>query len=411
MINEFPLQLVELLGHWESYIVYILIGFAFGAVLEIAGFGNSNKLASQFYLKDMTVLKVMFTAIVVAMLLIVFTSSIGWLDFNLIWVNPTYLWPGIVGGLIMGFGFIIGGFCPGTSLVASATLKLDGIFFTLGVFFGIFLFGETVSGYEDWWNSSYMGRYTIDEWLGLDRGVVALGIVVMALLFFAIGEVFERIFGDESKKYAPRWRYAAAGVGILIGIFLAVYGSPDNERRWNWIAEEKEAQLANREVQIEPAELLDVMHNDRIVPMLIDVRSESDYNLFHISEAQNVPVDDIESIVDELHEALPNTIFVIMSNDENNATLAWKYLVAENVPNVYILGGGVNAWLDTYADEDFKTDYTLISQNDDQLRYVFPSALGDRHPAADPNPDVFEIEFEPKVKMVGKGGASGGGCG
>ena len=74
------------------------------------------KLAAQFYFKDMTVLKVMFTAIVVAMVLIFLTTGFGWLDFNLIWVNPTYLWPGIVGGLIMGVGFIVGGFCPGTSL-------------------------------------------------------------------------------------------------------------------------------------------------------------------------------------------------------------------------------------------------------------------------------------------------------
>ncbi|MEZ4581350.1 MAG: YeeE/YedE thiosulfate transporter family protein [Caldilineaceae bacterium] len=90
---------------------------------------QSPKLARQFYFKEMTVLKVMFMGIVVAMLLIFWATAMGWLNYNLIWVNPTYLWPGIVGGLIMGVGFIIGGFCPGTSLVAAATLKLDGIFF------------------------------------------------------------------------------------------------------------------------------------------------------------------------------------------------------------------------------------------------------------------------------------------
>ena len=65
----------------------------------------------------------MFTAIVVAMVLIFAATALGLLDYNAIWVNPTYLWPGIVGGLIMGAGFIIGGFCPGTSLVAAATAK------------------------------------------------------------------------------------------------------------------------------------------------------------------------------------------------------------------------------------------------------------------------------------------------
>jgi hypothetical protein len=57
----FPLPLAELLGPWGAYLVYLLIGFAFGAVLEMAGFAKSTKLAAQFYFKDMTVLKVMFT--------------------------------------------------------------------------------------------------------------------------------------------------------------------------------------------------------------------------------------------------------------------------------------------------------------------------------------------------------------
>jgi hypothetical protein len=141
-----------------------------GFVLEIAGFGNSSKLAAQFYFQEMTVLKVMFTAIVVAMVLIFLSSALGMLDYNLIWVNPTYLWPGIVGGLIMGIGFIIGGFCPGTSLVAMSTFKVDGLFYVLGAVFGIFLFGETVDLFDIFWNSSYMGRSTIPKVVGLPTG-------------------------------------------------------------------------------------------------------------------------------------------------------------------------------------------------------------------------------------------------
>ena len=147
-MTAFPLPLAEIFGHWGSYAVYLVIGIAFGAVLEMAGFGNSRKLAAQFYFKDMTVLKVMFGAIIVAMVLIFGASAVGLLDYNLVWVNPTYLWPGIVGGLIMGAGFIIGGFCPGTSLVGAATLKLDAIAFVLGVIFGIFLFGESVGAFN-----------------------------------------------------------------------------------------------------------------------------------------------------------------------------------------------------------------------------------------------------------------------
>ena len=57
----FPLPLTELFGQWGSYAVYAMIGVAFGMTLEAAGFGNSKKLAAQFYFKDMRVFKVMFT--------------------------------------------------------------------------------------------------------------------------------------------------------------------------------------------------------------------------------------------------------------------------------------------------------------------------------------------------------------
>ncbi len=148
-MTTFPLPLTELLGQYGSYFIYLLVGLAFGATLETAGFGNSKKLAAQFYFKDLTVFKVMFTAIIVAMVLIFLSSSLGLLDYNLLWVPPTYLWPGIVGGLIMGVGFIVGGFCPGTSLVAMATGKVDGVFFVLGVlgrYFHVWRNGQPVRG-------------------------------------------------------------------------------------------------------------------------------------------------------------------------------------------------------------------------------------------------------------------------
>ena len=182
-MTAFPLPLTELLGHYGAYVVYLIIGMAFGAVLESAGFGNSKKLAAQFYFKDLTVFKVMFTAIIVAMVLIFLSSAAGLLDYNLVWVPPTYLWPGIVGGLIMGVGFIVGGFCPGTSLVAMATGKVDGVFFVIGVLTGIFLFGETVSQFAVFFESSFMGRFTLPELFGLSYGSVVLAIVVVAVVY------------------------------------------------------------------------------------------------------------------------------------------------------------------------------------------------------------------------------------
>ncbi|OGO10750.1 MAG: sulfurtransferase, partial [Chloroflexi bacterium RBG_13_66_10] len=324
----FPLPLTDLFGDWGAYIVYLLIGIGFGAVLEMAGFGNSRKLAAQFYLTEQTVLKVMFSAIVVAMSLIFLTSALGLLDFNLVWVNPTYLWPGIVGGLIMGFGFIIGGFCPGTSLVAATTLKVDGIFFALGTFFGVFAFGETVGFFESFFYSSSYGRVTLMDVFGLPAGIVVVLVVLMALLMFWGAEQLERIFGKRDLKQEPKWRYAAAGGLAAVALAVLVIGQPTTEDRLARRAPELDRELAERQVQIEPAELLSLMHNDRLNLIMFDVRSESDYNLFHLLDAEHVELANIPVTLARLQLEPSNTVVVVMSNTETASTQAWRILTA-----------------------------------------------------------------------------------
>jgi rhodanese-related sulfurtransferase len=413
-----PFPIEVMLGKTGAYLIYLLIGFGFGFVLEISGFANSKKLAAQFYFRDMTVLKVMFTAIVTAMLLIFSATALGLLDFNRVWVNLTYLWPGIVGGLIMGFGFIIGGFCPGTSLVALSTLKIDGILFALGVFFGIFIFGETVTYFEDFWYSSLLGRFTLPELFGLPTGVVVLGVVLMALFMFWGGEQLEKIFGGQDPTRAPKLRYAGAGVALAIAVGLVIIGQPTTTDKWQQVAAEKQPLLDQREVQIHPAELLDFIYNELVEVVLLDVRDESDYNIFHIQDAQLVSPDELPQLSKTLLQKPSNTLFVVMSNDEANATEAWKILTAESLTNVYILEGGINHWLDTFNIEAPAEDgdsLTLVPianaiPGDDTLHYTFPAALGAQYPASTPEPHDFDIEYTPKVKMVVKK-AAGGGCG
>lgn len=408
----FPLPLETLLGKAGMYLIYLLIGFAFGYVLEISGFGESPRLAAQFYFKDLTVLKVMFTAIVVAMVLIFGASALGLLDYNLIWVNPTYLWPGILGGLIMGVGFIIGGFCPGTSLVSLATFKIDGLFFALGGLFGIFLFGESVGAFETFWNSSYLGRFTLMDWLGLPAGVVVVLIVLMALFMFWGAEQLEKIFGGRDPKQAPRARYAGAGALVLAAIGVMLIGQPTLTEKWARVAPEKERLLLERQVQIHPGELLDSIADDRLNVIMLDVRPEAEYNIFHIRGARHLPFEGIPAAIPELLlEPAEYTVYVVMSNDETLATQAWKILVAESVPNVYILEGGINNWLSLFAVKDPQIRPTPTSPGVERLSFIFPAALGDRFPAADPNPHEHQLEYTPKIKLQRNRGPSGGGCG
>jgi rhodanese-related sulfurtransferase len=381
-------------------------------VLELAGFGVSTKLAAQFYFKEMTVLKVMFTGIVVAMLLVFLATGLGLLDYNLIWVNPTYMWPGIVGGLIMGVGFIVGGFCPGTSLVSLATGKIDGLLFALGTFFGIFLFGETVPLFEDFFNSSYMGRFTIMELFNTSTGVVVIGVVLMAIAAFGFSELAERKIGKMHRSMFPRWRYGAAGGAVMLAAGIALIGQPTTEVRWSWLEPQLQPQLDERVYQIEPLEMLEVMQDNAINLVLLDVRSEADYNRFHLRDARHLPLDEVGTSIDALQAEPANTVYVTISNDEQAATDAWKILAAESVPNIYILSGGINGWLDYFGAGDVTTSADPPETVSDTLRYAFAAALGARHAAADPNADLYAgLEYTKKVQLVVVRGAKSGGCG
>jgi len=408
---SFPLPLASMLGHWGSYAVYAVIGIAFGMTLESAGFGNSKLLAAQFYFKDMRVFKVMFTAIIVAMTLIFLASGLDLLDYNLIWVPPTYLWPGIVGGLIMGVGFIIGGFCPGTSLVGMATGKLDAVMFVLGVLFGIYLFGETVGSFATFFDSSYMGRFTLPELFNTSYGVVVVSIVVVALILFVIAEKVEAMINGEPKKELPAWSKNAALVLVALAVINVALGQPTAEDRWQAVAAVSQARLDNREVQISSAEFLQYRDDKKIKIIPLDVRDETSYNLFHLRGAVHVPLDQVQAKAKELQFEPANTVFVLMSNDEEAATEAWKILRAQSVPNIYILDGGINAWLKTYGGNTLDEMERVSNRQEDQLAYRFKSATGARHPAAEPDADLIDLEFEPKIILQMKRAPTSGGCG
>ena len=181
-------------GDETALIVAFVIGIGFGFFLERAGFGSAKKLVSQFYLNDLAVFKVMFTAIVTAMLGVFYLGWVGVLDLSLVYLTPTNLGPQVVGGLLLGFGFVIGGYCPGTSMVALATGKLDAWIFVLGVAAGVLAIGEAFPLIKPFYESGDLGRLTLPQVLHLPYGVVGFLVVLLALGGFVGAEWVERRF-------------------------------------------------------------------------------------------------------------------------------------------------------------------------------------------------------------------------
>jgi len=195
---------------------------------------------------------------------------------------------------------------------------------------------------------------------------------------------------------------------------LAFYGQPSLQQKWQYLAPKFEPRLLERQVQIDPAELLDLMNDDYIDLIIYDVRSEADWNLFHLVDSERLDLEDLPAQRNRLRSLPSNAVVVLISNDEMQATEGWKRMMALAKPNAYILEGGLNHWLNVYGVQEDgvpRRHQASLAQPDGTLRHRFKLALGDRHAAA--RPDEHKVphrQYTPKVKLVKKITKSGG-CG
>ncbi len=189
-----PLIVYDVISQNTNLFLAFFIGIGFGWVLESSGFSSSRKLAGVFYGYDTVVLKVFFTAALTAMVGLMLFSLFGWIDMSVVYINPTYLTSAILGGVIMGLGFIMGGFCPGTSFCAASIGKLDAMVFMIGLFIGILIFAEGYPLWEGVYKAQFMGAPKISQSLGLSDGLLGLLVILAAMVMFWIGEWAEKKF-------------------------------------------------------------------------------------------------------------------------------------------------------------------------------------------------------------------------
>jgi rhodanese-related sulfurtransferase len=189
-----------------------VIGFAFGFFLERGGLGSARKLAGQFYFTDLTVFKVMFSALVTAMLGAFWLDRFGLIDLGVVYLPETFVWPQLLGGALFGAGFLIAGLCPGTSCVAAAAGRGDGFAVVVGLFVGVLMFNVGYEQLASFYNSGALGGVTLSDLIGTSRGVMVGAVTMAALGAFAIAERRQRVL--------PRLRGVAA-VAAALGLTAA----------------------------------------------------------------------------------------------------------------------------------------------------------------------------------------------
>jgi rhodanese-related sulfurtransferase len=393
-----PIDITTELGKAGSYLVFVLIGAGFGASLEMAGFGDSRRLAAQFYLKDMTVLKTMFTAIIVACLLIFLSAAIGILDFSQIAVNQTFMWPGIVGGLIMGVGFIVGGYCPGTSLVSAASLKIDGIFFLIGTIIGAGLFGESLPLFENFWYSSFTDRLLVSDWLGWSVGATVFGVTLMAVVMFYGAEKVEEFFRNKGTGKPWSWKINRPsylfGATALVAVAALVWsiGQPDPIRKWRLMEGRYSSLLTSREVFIHPLEYVKTYNESTIKLVTLDLRAEAEFQAFHLTGAENVKLNDLldSKVVAPLAQLPSQGVVILIADNDSVSVKAWEYLKVQGVSNLYILENGLQNWKALFADKHVEGKPLNLSAVPLEVLQLFP-----------------KDSYVPKIKIASKKRAGG----
>ena len=398
-----PIQTLIVEHRELGLVLAVLIGFGFGFVLERAGFGRADKLAAQFYLHDMTVFKVMFGAIITASLGVMVLSGLGLADLKLISesaVSYTYMWPQLVGGLLLGVGFIVSGYCPGTSTVAMASGNVDAIFTFLGVVIGSVIYSEAFPLLQGFHNSGEMGHLFLYDLLGMPAQVVAPLVAVMAIAMFIGAEKVEKIFtrrrngGAEPAPIQRQPRRLAFGlVGLLSVVAVATLAVPSTPSAAVPVQEKAFSSIT-------PYELAQRLIDQPWTVRVLDLRARKFCEKRRVPGAECVPWDEVPKLGLAYASGARDLVLIYHYDLDRIPVAAAKY-----PGKIYVAAGGCKAWrgFALTAPEAPGEGATATEQETYSFRAALQSALTGRK-ATPPPKSVKKFAPAPRKKK-------GGGCG
>lgn len=367
----------EIIGDELNFIVAIFIGIAFGFILEQAGFSTSKKLVGLFYGYDFTVLRVFFTAGITAMIGVIILANMGLLDVSLILINPTFLWSALVGGVIMGLGFVVGGFCPGTSVCAAAIGKIDAMIFVVGSFFGVFIFAEGYPLFESLYKSANWGDVRVFDTIGISQSLAAFLLILVAVLaFWAVRFIENKVNGIKGYKATSNKRYLVlTSVALLIGLSAFFL----NDRKEVILADAASINYSKKPNKEMTADELAfrLMDKDNNI-FIYDLRPEKEFNETMLPNSVRLTINNLfEKEFTKLLSVRKRINIFIDGNDSlaNKAAYIAKEL---GYSETYVLTGGFNQFKKDIL--DFKKP-EVINNKHELDTYTFRESASNAIPA------------------------------
>jgi hypothetical protein len=365
-----------------------VLGLFFGFFLERAGFGSATNLTSVFILRDFRVFRVMFSAVITAMIGSQLLSAVGLLDLGLVEIDPTFFWSMLIGGLIFGVGFYVGGYCPGTAAVALARGRWDSAAFLFGIILGIYFFALLFDavGEAEWFRNFYApaGAHRQPLFGAGPSWPWVLGLTAVALAGFKLTPFIERRFAlrtveqlEAAKAGAPvppndppriggillKVGPALAGIGALAVLALEV-GLPEPIPQAEAASEAPTVIEADAHPSptVEPltlaswiiAEAYRRAAEEPANSFVVDLRPESERARTAIPGALGLDLDAsddrgrlIEALTGLSEILIPanrNKPIVLVDADGADETVALVTALRRRGVNAMMLEGGVEAW-------------------------------------------------------------------
>lgn len=313
----------------------IPVGIAFGVILERSGLGDPKVIAGQLLGRDFTVVRVMFGAIVTAMLGVAWLGASGWIDPSTIAMPPTDLPAQALGAVVFGGGFALAALCPGTACVAASSGRRDGLAAVGGMFAGTALTPLVWPALAGVAGDLPTEGATVGADLGIPAGIVVLCITIAAVVALAIGRVAE---GGLAGVMA--WRPGRAEtIGLTLAAAFALTSG-----RGSLAASQVDAIASDIVREADHVDALDLaqwIREGREGLRVIDVREHLDTGTYLIPGATPVGIEDLDTLTIHAGDQV-----VLYSDGGAHAAQAWVLLRVRGVRNALVLKDGMASWED-----------------------------------------------------------------